>query len=243
MSLSPLPTEEIQHPFAVQGWDDLTSIHWSYPPSAVAKLLPPGLELDLYDGKAWVGLLPFLVKDFHPPWFPPVPWISTFLETNCRTYVRAADGSAGVWFFSLDADRLLDVLGARIGFSLPYIWSAMRKSATGAQRFYEHTRKWPGKPDAHCRVKIEIGEPIPPSQVSDLDIFLSARWRLYTVKHGAMYYAQVCHQVWPFHRATLVELDQTVLAAAGLPKPEGDPIVLYSPGVQARVTWTRKLPE
>jgi len=68
-----------------------------------------------------VGILPFDVTKFHPPGLPPLPWISNFLETNVRTYLRAPDGSIGVWFFSLDTDQLFGVAGARLAFHLPYM--------------------------------------------------------------------------------------------------------------------------
>ncbi|HKE25748.1 MAG TPA: DUF2071 domain-containing protein [Bryobacteraceae bacterium] len=221
---------------------ELASIHWSYPPAALAKLIPDGLELDLYDGKAWLGILPFEVTNFHFLGLPQLPWISTFLETNLRTYVRARDGSTGVWFFSLDADRLFDVIGARLVFRLPYMWSAMRCERNGSEILYHHTRTWPGRPAAHSRVRVAIGEAIPPASVSDLEIFLSARWRLYSLIGGKLCYAQVEHEVWPFHRAQILEIDQNLVTAAGVPPPKGEALVLYSPGVTAKVTLAKPVP-
>ena len=109
----------------------LTFLHWRYPPETVQALLPDGLEVETFDGVAWVGLIPFLMDRVRPRWLPPVPWLSRFPETNVRTYVRGPDGRTGIWFFSLDAARLPAVLAARVGFGLPYYWSEMSVRAMG----------------------------------------------------------------------------------------------------------------
>jgi hypothetical protein len=211
-------------------------------------VVPPQLELDLFEEKAYVGIFPFVVHRLRPPFLPPIPWISTFPETNLRTYVRARDGSCGVWFFSLDADRLIDVVAARSVYGLPYrsvyglpyMWSAMRRQAMGKARRYEHVRRWPGPP-AHSKVVVETGALIPAEEATELDLFLLARWRLYTLIRNRVHYVQVEHEPWPLHRARLLELDQSLFRAAGLPQPSGEPHLLYSPGVNARVTFPRRL--
>ena len=88
----------------VHWWDELTFVHWSYPPAVVQRLLPPGLEVETFDGRAWVGLVPFILR-VGLPGVAPIPWVCEFAETNVRTYVRSADGERGIWFFSLDAAR------------------------------------------------------------------------------------------------------------------------------------------
>ena len=108
-----------------QVWRDLTFLHWRFPPDAVRPLVPPELQLDLWDGAAWIGLVPFAIEELTHPRVPPVPWLSHFLETNVRTYVVDAEGRRGVWFFSLDAARLAAVLGARAAYALPYFWARM----------------------------------------------------------------------------------------------------------------------
>lgn len=119
----------------------------------------------------------------------------------------------------------------------------MRWSRTGSEIFYHHTRTWPGDPPAYSRVRVAIGDAIPPDRVSDLEIFLSARWRFYCFPGGTLHYAQVEHEVWRFHRAEILELDQSLLAAAGVPPPWGKPFVLYSPGVTAKITVAKSLPQ
>src|SRR5262249_23552411 len=103
-----------------QSWIDLTFLHWRIDPQIVRPLVPGSLELDLCDGSAWIGLVPFYIIGLTLPHAPAVPWLSHFAETNVRTYVVDPNGRRGVWFFSLDAARLAAVAGARAAFALPY---------------------------------------------------------------------------------------------------------------------------
>ena len=98
-----------------QAWEHVTFVHWDFDPEVVEKLLPPGFEVDTHDGRAWVGLVPFSMKRIAPVGFGPIPYFGSFPETNVRTYVRAPDGTGGVWFHSLEASRLLPVIAARVG--------------------------------------------------------------------------------------------------------------------------------
>jgi uncharacterized protein YqjF (DUF2071 family) len=118
-----------------QTWRRLTFLHWPYEPALVERLLPPGLLLDTFDGAAWVGLVPFEIYNLRGiPHFP---------ETNVRTYVIGPDGSRAVWFFSLDAARLIAVLGARIAYHLPYFWAKMLVASEGGTIHYRSRRKRP----------------------------------------------------------------------------------------------------
>src|SRR3954467_9451647 len=83
----------------LHGWHNLTFLHWAYPPEVVQAALPPGLDVHTFDGQAWVGLVPFVMR-VETPGSHGVPWVSNFCETNVRTYARAADGTTGVWFLS-----------------------------------------------------------------------------------------------------------------------------------------------
>lgn len=95
-----------------QRWELLTFLHWRFEPKPIRRLLPRGLTLDTFEGAAWIGLTPFRVAGLRPPFAPAIPWISRFPETNVRTYVRGPEGERGVWFFTLEAGRLVAVLGA-----------------------------------------------------------------------------------------------------------------------------------
>src|SRR5688572_757702 len=106
-------------PIMYQSWGKLLFMHWQTPPEALRRLIPGRLSIDTFDGKAWVGLTPFTIWDARPIFMLPLPWLSDFHELNVRTYVHL-DGVPGVWFFSLDANSMAAVIGARTFFHLPY---------------------------------------------------------------------------------------------------------------------------
>lgn len=229
----------------VQGWRSVSFLHWTCPPAAVRRLLPRGLELDTYDGQAWVGLIPLLMDDVRPLGVPAAPWLSRFPETNVRTYVRGPDGKPSIWFFSLDAARFPAVATARVGYGLRYFWSSM--SVTGADEFttdestkddvlrYRSRRRWPGPAGAYGHADLELGDPLPEAAPGSLDDFLTARYRLYSTWAGKLIAADAWHRPWPLREARLLGVRQNLISAAGLPAPSGPPLVHHSPGVQALV--------
>src|SRR5262245_34843152 len=121
----------VRYPVMMQHWRRLAFLHWRYPPDVVQALLPEGLRVETFDGDAWVGLIPFLMAGVRLPRVPALPWLSRFAETNVRTYVTGPDGRSGIWFFSLDAARAPAVLAGRVGYGLPYEWSAMTVRVAG----------------------------------------------------------------------------------------------------------------
>ncbi len=216
-----------------QRWDRLTFLHWSFRPAEVARLLPDGLEAELFDGMAWVGLVPFFMH-VATPGGGMLRWVSRFAETNVRTYVRNRDGISGIWFFSLDAARLGAVAVARSTYRLPYFWSEMDVEQGGREIFYRCRRRLPG-PSASSLARIEIGERLAAAEVDDRVHFLTARWILFSGTGATRRLARACHQPWPLHRATAVAIDDSLMAAAGLPAPAGAPLVHFSPGVDVTI--------
>jgi len=217
-----------------QRWERLTFLHWAFDPAAVARLLPDGLEVEPYDGMAWVGLVPFfmVVATGHGR---TAPWVSTFCETNVRTYVRDKEGRSGIWFLSLDAARFGAVAVARSTYRLPYYWSGMDLSEGNHRIAYRCRRRWPGPLGASSQVTVDIGGRLDPDEISDRDHFLTARWILFSVSGPRYRLARACHEPWPLHRAEAVSVDDGLIQAAGLPAPEGKPLVLYSPGVDVAI--------
>jgi hypothetical protein len=244
----------VDQPIMRQRWERLTFLHWAFDPAAVQRLLPAGLTAETWDGAAWVGLVPFYMRVSFPDGRL-IPWASNFCETNVRTYVRDDAGRSGIWFFSLDAARLGAVVVARATpYRLPYFWSSMRLSQRGAELAYLTWRHWPtaASPAApprpggaslrgpSSRVRVAVGEPIPAGQVTAFEHFLTARWLLFSVNgngltHGRRGVARACHRNWPLHRATARLVDDQLITAAGLPAPEGAPLVHYSPGVDVAI--------
>ena len=225
---------EIERPVMDHRWCNLTFLHWRYPNEVVQRLLPPGLVVESFDGWAWVGLVPFEMA-VTLPGRGDVPWLSRFPETNVRTYVRAADGSTGVWFLSLDAARLPAVLTARTSYRLPYYWSRMSVRSRPLHVDYTTRRRWPGPRGASSRVGIDIGAPYGPDELTGFDHWLTARFRLYSARRIGVRTARAEHGPWPLHRATVTQLDDELVSASGLPAPTGDPYAHWSPGVDVRV--------
>ena len=161
-----------------QWWERLAFVHWDYEPAVVQRLLPPSLRVETFEGRAWVGLVPFFMR-VAPLGLPVVPPLLRFPETNVRTYVTAHDGSTGVWFFSLDATRLIAVLTGRLRWHLPYCWSSMRVGRDGDVMRYGCRRRWPTA--VRSEVAIRVGAALDRDGTSDLEHWLTARWQLFAV--------------------------------------------------------------
>ena len=235
----PSATYPVHRPIMRQGWKDLAYLHWPYDPGVVQKRLPVGLQVDTFEGKAWVGLVAFQMERIRLPGMPAVPYLGTFPETNVRTYVRGPDGRPGVWFDSLDVTRLLPVLVARSTYRLPYMWSKMSIVRVGHQVSYAARRRWPDPRGASSAFTIRRNDRIPASDVSPLEHFLTARWGLYTRLRDQLAFAPVAHPPWPLERAELEHFNDQLVEAAGYLVPNGHPIVHYSPGVEVRIGLPR----
>lgn len=234
----PDPPDLTRRSVMSQEWTDLAYFHWRYEPEDVQRLLPDGVTVDTHDGSAWVGLIPFVMRRVKPLHVGPLPWLSTFVEINVRTYVIDPDGRRAVWFFSLDVPRRPVVGVARALFSLPYCSAGTTHEVDGLDRRYTLRRRWPAPKGAYADMAFTIGDRIAPSEETTLDHFLSARWALLTAtRSGALRYGRVHHERWPLHRIDRHEVDQDVVEAAGLPAPAGEVHARYSPGVHVNVSW------
>ena len=226
------PTFRVKNPVMTQDWLTLSAVHWRVEPPIAQARLPEGLQIDIFDESAWVGLIPFQMADIAAGRGPAIPYFGTFPETTVRTYVTGPAGP-GIWFDSLDITRLVPVLTAWATYRLPYIWSRMSISRDGSSIEYRARRRWPGPRGTKSHVKIEIGDRI--TQPSQLEHFLSARWGLYTMLRGKLSFADVEHEPWPLHEATPIEIDDQLLTAAGYPLGGVPDHVMYSPGVSVRI--------
>lgn len=221
----------------VQTWENLVYLHWAYEPEQVQSLLPEGLLVDTFAGNAYVGLIPFQMRGIGLPHLPAMPYLGTFPEVNVRTYV-IRNGIPGVWFFSLDINRMLPTFVARTTYSLPYCFG---KVSHGVQKVGNASvvetlvqRRWPHGEEASTQLRVEVGNKI--DVPSDFEHFLSARWGLYSqTLRKKIRYAPVSHEPWPLHRATALHIDDSLVQAAGLPAPTDEVHALFSPGVSVRV--------
>lgn len=230
--ISPTRPPEGRSPSGHQGWRQLLFAHWSYAPELVRALVPAELELDLWDGKAWVGVVPFEMRDIRLAHMPKLLGLD-FLETNLRTYVHYK-GEPGVYFFSLEASSRLAVRAARLGWGLPYFKARMSAALGATPIRYESTRA--GAPDARLVAEYEIGPALGLSEPGTFEHFLLERYYLFAEKRGQIKKGHVHHVPYPAHSVTLTRMECGLLEAAGLPSPNRPPDVAhYSPGVDVDV--------
>ena len=232
---------EIQRPTMRMVWDQLTMLHWRYPADEVQRLLPDRLTVETFDGSAWVGLVPFRMR-IDVPFVPEWPRVLHFPETNVRTYVVDRKGRPGVWFFSLEASSLPSVVTARTTYRVPYFWADMvieQPDEPGARYHYRSARRWPGPKGAASLVDVTVGPALESGEVGALDRFLTARWALYGTLGPLTVRAEMHHEPWPLHHATVERWDDELVAASGLSQPTDEPVVHHSPGVNVRCGWPR----
>jgi uncharacterized protein len=225
-----------------QKWRDLLFLHWPINPGALRPLIPSQLELDLFEETAYVGLVPFTMTGVRPVGLPAIAGLSSFHETNVRTYVRLADRDPGVWFFNLEAANSIAVLLARRLFHLPYHYARMfleHESNTRpdepATILYAGTRRWPGPLPASYSVRATPVGPIHPAPAGTLEHFLVERYILFTLRKSRLLKAQVYHTSYPLQSANLLSLDETLLAAAGIERPETTPLAHFAAGVNVEI--------
>jgi len=193
-------------------------------------LVPAALELDLFDGVCYLGLVPFEMKGVRPGWCPRALGFN-FLETNVRTYVTYQN-RPGVYFFSLDAASKIAVWLARTFWRLPYFFAKMNLNQRDNVIEY-HSRRPTG--ETH-RVRYEIGEPLGPSEPGTLEFFLLERYLLFTTHGQRVHEGQVHHTPYPAQRATVLELEDDLFEAAGFgPLPGMPEQTHYAAGVDVEI--------
>src|SRR5690606_21732698 len=197
---------------STQDWRDLTFLHWEVDPSLVARFLPAGVRPDVHEGRTYVGLVPFRMVGVSLGRGPGIPWAGTFLETNVRLYSVDRTGRRGVVFLAMAAERAAAVAVGRAVFGLPYRWARMGLRRVGGRRASAARLLRPGPP---VRSRVAVS-PVGPSIDGDLERFLTARWGLHVAHLGRTWYLPNTHVTWPLRRAEVHELDDGLLAAAGL---------------------------
>ena len=210
-----------------QTWHDLLFAHWPLAPSDVRPLVPGEFVLDTFDGRAWIGVVPFYMTNVVPRGMPALPWVSEFPELNVRTYVRVGE-RPGVYFFSLDAGSALAVQTARRLLNLPYFTASMSVStARGAVEY--QSRRDAGRPHAEFVASYgPIGEPFAPARGS-LEYFLTERYCLYhRTRRGRAYRLDIHHPPWPLQPGRAAISTNTMAAAAGLRLPADPPVLHFS---------------
>jgi uncharacterized protein YqjF (DUF2071 family) len=209
-----------------QSWLDLLFAHWPVEPSALERVVPAELPLDLYDGSAWIGITPFRVEGLRLRGTPPLPGVSSFPELNVRTYVTV-DGKPGIFFHSLDTSNPLAVAAARRAYRLPYFRAEMRCERESGWIDYSHARTSPQAPPAAFSARYR---PTGPAQAADgsLARWLAERYCLYTLdERRRPLRGDIHHPPWPLEEAE-AEIDvNTMTAQLGI-ELGGAPLLHFS---------------
>jgi len=214
-----------------QSWRDLLFVHWELPVEAVRAAVPASMELDLWEGRALVGVVPFSMEAVRPSWLPDVLAVD-FLETNVRTYV-VVNGEPGVFFLSLEAESLPAVIAARATFGLPYHHARMSRDRQGTLERYESERTTDG---ARLSARWRRGADLETPALGSLEFFLLERYLLFVDRGGEVLKGQVHHVPYPAHTVEQLEIRETLIRAAGLPAPTGAPFCAHgSVGVDVEV--------
>ena len=210
-----------------QTWSKLTFLHWRVAADALQPLVPEGLIIDEFDNTAWLGFVPFAMEKIRPWWSPAVPGISWFLETNVRTYVRHPDGTAGVWFFSLDANSRLAVTIARKLWMLPYFVCDMALDCRQEKESGATTKlagcRYHGTRQGDVGLEYDLDVRLPPSNCpitavsNSLEHFLLERYVLFAdAGDGRLFRGDVHHCPYRFRPAIVHSFHQTLTASCGL---------------------------
>ncbi len=219
-------------PTGYQTWRELLFIHWSYPLELVRPLVPAELQLDAWEGRAWVGAVPFVMKDIRLAGMPRWSGLN-FLETNLRTYVLH-DGEPGVFFFSLEANSRFAVRAARLGWRLPYFDARISLTHEPDGTIdYRTTRK--SADGAHLNARFRPGAPLGPSKPGSLQHFLLERYLLFNLRDGVVWRGHVHHAPYAARQCELLALDESLTHAAGLPVNAAVETVHYSDGVEVDI--------
>jgi uncharacterized protein YqjF (DUF2071 family) len=211
-------------PILHQTWNKLLFIHWPIAVEQLRRKIPAGIEIDTYDGQAWIGLTPFTFTATRPTLMPPVPILSDSHELNVRTYVYR-DGVPGIWFFSLEASNALAVWGARLGYLLPYFTARMEMQDDDRVLHFRSERQQSSDPPATFEATWSRGERLPEARPGTLDFFLIERYCLYTNREDQLFRARIHHRPWPLCRVDQCTLTSTMLAAHGLTPLDSAPLL------------------
>ncbi len=225
-----------------QNWGKLLFMHWAIDAELLRPLIPSQLSIDTFDGKAWIGVVPFTMWGIRASFLPPIPGASAFHELNVRTYVHFK-GVPGVWFFSLDAVNNLAVWGARTFYYLPYFDAEMSLEQERKTIRYASKRIDKRGAPAEFQASWIIGAPLPQSAPESLEFFLTERYCLYSFHRQQLYRSRIFHPSWPLHSATLAseggEYRSTMIEALGLAQPPGAPLLHYAEAIAVDI-WPLK---
>ena len=211
-----------------QSWHDLLFAHWPIDPGLLRPHIPAALQIDTFDGQAWIAVVPFRMSGVRLRATPALPWLSAFPELNVRTYV-VADRKPGVWFFSLDAQNPVAVAAARAWFHLPYFRARMHCEDHEGWIHYSSERTHPGAPPAALQVNYRPVAEIFEANPGTLEHFLTERYCLYAAdSNGRISRGEIHHQLWQLQIAEAQFQQNSMTEAAGIALPSQKPLLHFA---------------
>ena len=211
-----------------QSWHDLAFLHWPVDEQELRRALPAGVEIDIFEGQAWLGVVPFRMTNVAPRGVPALPFVSAFPELNVRTYVT--DGSKpGVYFFSLDAGNPLAAGAARSLFHLPYYSAVMSVNDTSGWIEYSSRRAAGSGPRAEFKAKYRPTGPVFEPKDGTLEHFLTERYRLYTLDPANhLLHCDIHHAPWPLQEGEIAIDTNSMVDSTGIRLPDMAPLVHFA---------------
>jgi uncharacterized protein YqjF (DUF2071 family) len=211
-----------------QTWSRLLFAHWQVDPEQLSRHLPPRVEPDVRDDRAWLAIVAFRMLRSRPLLPPRRPVLPAIPELNVRTYVRVG-GVPGVWFLSLDASSPFFVNAGRALYGLPYRLARMTTISEGARTHYMSSRR-----DACFAATYEPCGEMSHAEAGSLEHFLVERYRLFAQRRGRLITAVVSHEPWPL-RPAAARIDVNEMAPPGL-RFRGEPLLHFVESVEARIS-------
>ena len=220
-----------------QRWEDLLFLHWPVAPEVIRPLIPPMLEIDTFDGSAWISITPFELNDLRVAALPPIPGLSSLYEVNVRTYVHF-NGVPGIWFFSLDSSKAIPAVAARVAFMLPYFSADIAFTRAGASFDFSLAR--PGPPSAHFHARWATGIRLRDPDTESLTFFLVERYCYFATRDDSLYICRIYHHPWILEEVTEVTHQSTLIGALGIIEPGTRPLAQHSRALDVDV-WAPEM--
>jgi uncharacterized protein YqjF (DUF2071 family) len=218
-----------------QNWHDLLFAHWPVPADALRSVVPPQLPVDTFEGKGWLGVVPFHMTGVRPRGVPPLPRLSAFPELNVRTYVTL-DGRPGVYFLSLDAGNPVAVWAARMTYFLPYYHAHMAVRRQGERIRYASHRIHKRAPRADLEATYWPIGSASTAERGSLVYWLTERYCLYTVsRRGRVFRCDIDHLPWSLQPADAEIEVNTMVNPNRLTLPPQKPLLHFSRLQQVRI--------
>ena len=209
-------------------WKNLLFLHWGVEPAQLQRFIPPGVQIDTFQDRAYLGLIVLRMHNLRPRFAPSLPWIGSFPQVNLRTYIRDEQGDRAVYFLRLETDQPLAAWLARRWFGLPYHRSDIKPELAGS----EPPNLSVAPPEA-VRMGRFAWQPRGPefsAAPGSLERFLTERYRL-VVFRGRLRTAEIRHSPFVLRQAEVYSWDSGPLRRAGLAVPVAPPASALTAGV------------